>query len=544
MTTAEAFESGFQHGVSAAVNKIIPDVHNNTPQWLIDVFGGVKSDSGVNVNYSASMTIAYVFAATSIISGDVASLPLHYYDIEADGDKIVNRRHPAYWLLNGDASDWMSGYVLRETMQHHALLCGNAYARIIRDGGMRPSELVLLDPYKIEVKQREDGSVYYLQTETREEFSPRSILHIPGLGFDGLKGHSVIQLARNSFGLALAQDKHGAKHFANGASPNIVLKHPKTLDKPTADELLSTFEKRHSGSENTGRPALAAGGLEIQALSVSNEDAQWLDSRKFSRVEVSTWFQLPPHKLGDDSRIAYNSIEAENRSYVTQTLRRWLRRWEVECNRKLLQERIRRSFSGCLEHDTEQLVDTDLQTKVESWTKLREAKVVTGNEVRTKLRLPKVDGLDDFENPNTSSPNAGSAPPEPEPTAVAAHRELIQDRIERMISVEASQAKRASKDFDGFSSWVDKFYSGWTGKVEESLNTVFAACSSVPGVTLTMTTHEAGKHHVAASVADLQAVAGAAADAEHLQAQVTSTVNKWPERAEAFASFVLPEKGA
>lgn len=407
-------------------------------------FSSVNSynNTGVSVTPRSSLTYSSVYQAVQIISGDVARIQLDVY--QPDGEDRKRRpKHPAFKLLNRAASQWLSGYGFRETLQAHALLWGNGYARIEFDSVGRPSELVILDPATVR-PEVVDGELIYKVGETTDQkgyevYPAYKIFHIKGMGFDGIQGFSVVSLARDSWGLGMAAERHGSRFFKQGARPNVVLKHPAYLDQDAADQLVESFQSKHSGVDGVGRPALAAGGLEIVPLSIPNTDSQWLESREFQRVEVASWFSLPPHKLGDSSRMAYNSIEAEERAYASQTLMRWFERWESEIDMKLLTA-FQYQNNWFSEHDISKLVQGDSETQVDTIVKLRSAMVITQNEARNQLNYPAVEGGDEFENPATSTgEDPETVPEEQEPTEEPEPEETIQEKAAAVLRSRVEQ---------------------------------------------------------------------------------------------------------
>lgn len=531
---------------------ILSSTTSNPKQWFIDwIRNGTENNAGVSVTYNSALTSAYVFSAVSQISADIASLPLNVMRIDENGDREIEVRHPAQWLLNEETS--FMGYPLdsiamRETMISHALMWGNGYAGIERNGAGSPTRLVPIMPDSVDVEIGKDGTIYYsVYPDARRgevvrgeviEVRSEDMLHLKGLGWDGLSGHSIISLARNSFGLGLAQDKHGASVFKSGAQPSIALKTEAKLDKEAADNLLSRWEDRHAGQN---RPALLSHGLEIQPYSMSNEDSQWLESRAFQRIEVAVWFKMPPHKLGDSSKIAFNSIESENRSYLNQTLNPWMKKFESECRRKLLTERARRGRTHVIVHDTQDFLTADIETQVEVLTKLQASTAITRNEVRRKLGW-KTSGPegDVFENPNVQSGASQEVDENDEPSdgggggldakALAGQRGLIVDRLNRMIEIESRAAKRAAEKGGNFVEWVDSFYSDFAGKVEASLDPVLAAYRTLPGVESDVNAGVVAQEHIEASKANLLAVAGYS-NADNLSQNVADIVEAWRARA-------------
>ena len=232
MNNDDAFAAGVSYGMERTLAPMMASTLRNPEQWLLDAFGGSKSTSGVRVTYESALRVAYVYAAQQIISADVARLPVEFKSIEDDGDEIADRSHYCNFIMNGDANNDMSAYEFRETLTHWALLFGNGLAYILRDAMGRATQLIPALPGDVWVERINGKRVYHVSANESgiEPFTlnQRDVLHIRGLG-DDLWGHSLLKLARDSFGLSISQDKHGSEHWKNGGRPNIVLKHPSML---------------------------------------------------------------------------------------------------------------------------------------------------------------------------------------------------------------------------------------------------------------------------------------------------------------------------
>lgn len=433
------------------------DATANTPSdWMFEAFGRTSTDSGISVTADSALTFAPWFQGISTIAASVAMVPLDVYERAADDNRIKHRDHAAYELLNRRANRVMTAFTVREILQAHALSWGNGYAAIVSRGS-EPAELVPLMPDVTEPVRTADGGVAYETTlldGTKKVIAGDNVLHIKGLGYDGLKGYSVFRYARNSLGLGIAAERYGARHFKNNAQPNVVLKYPARLSKEDADQLLEQWERRHSGVANAARPALVSGGLDVVPMSMSNEDSQWLQSREFQRTEVASWLCIPPIKLGIKAS-SYNSVEAEERAYVSQTLMRWFRRWEAEGDVKLLSGRQQRAW-WYMEHQSGALIQGDFTTQANVAVNLKNAMIITRNEARKKFNLNAVDGGDDFENSNTTS---GSVTPTSD-TAANAANDLIRDRAEHLVKTECNSVRRLqdAADLDGaLRSFYDQF---------------------------------------------------------------------------------------
>lgn len=494
ITPDDAFAAGVAYGAERSIGGILNSTLANPAEWFLDAIGGKKSSAGVRVNYKTALTIAYNFAAQQIISGDVASLPFETKRREADDDLTLDRTHPVYWVMNGDANEAMSAYLFRETITHWALMVGNGLAYILRDSMGRPSQLIPACPGDL-TAHRVDGRIVYHNREMDLTFDQDEIFHLRGLG-DDVGGHSLLTIAKDSWGAILAQDRSTAQNWKNGNQPKVVLKHPAQLSKEQADELLERFEARHS---EQGRPALAAGGLEIESFPVTNSDAQMVEAKKQAIIEVSAWYNLPPHKLGDSSRVGYNGLAQENQAYITQTLRRWLKRWETEAARKLLPSREYRTFATVLCHNPQPLTDTDTAAITKEVSEQKAAMLITTNEGRRRLGYPRIEGGDVLENPNTTSPRTGGGQTEdvPDTTAVEPSAaivpttstpiprepfvQLLTERLDRLATTmqgvaETKRKKQQPFDADWSASWAERT-SGYVSTAIDATSTAFSTMS-------------------------------------------------------------------
>ena len=400
---------------SDSVSEVVPNISaamQPEEQWFTAGLGRIfNTDSGETINAQTSLTYSSVWQATSLISQTVAGLPLEVYSRNSDDDREKMRLHPAWPLLNlSPSSDVdITAFSFKETLQAHALTWGNAYAEIGRNNAGRPVSLSILPPANTYPDVDDDGMLFYwTNTNRRDEMRqimPRNLIHIKGLSDDGLQGYSVFQMARNSWGLGLAAEKHGNRHFRNNARPNIALKTTAHLNEDQATALRERFEDRHRGLNAESSTAVLSGGLEIVPFSISNEDSQWLQSRQFQRQEVAAWFNVPPHMLGDSSTTGYNSIQEENRRFLQQTLMPWLRKWTAELDLKLLDGNERRGKSTYWEHNLASLIESDSTAMVDQVTKLIASEVITTNEARRRLNMNKRDDGkgDQFKNPNITT---------------------------------------------------------------------------------------------------------------------------------------------
>lgn len=286
------------------------------------------STSGKQVTERSAMQMTAVYSCVRILSEAVAGLPLHLYRYKEGGGKEKAIDLPLYRLMHDEPNPEMSSFVFRETLMTHLLLWGNAYAQIIRNGKGEVIALYPLMPNKMRVERDENGSLYYEYIHSSDEadtmknttvrLTPYNVLHIPGLGFDGLVGYSPIAMAKNAIGMAIACEEYGAKFFANGAAPSGVLEHPGVIKDP--QKVREAWQSQFGGSQNANKIAVLEEGMKYTPISISPEQAQFLETRKFQINEIARIFRVPPHMVGDLEKSSFSNIEQQSLEFVKYTL--------------------------------------------------------------------------------------------------------------------------------------------------------------------------------------------------------------------------------
>lgn len=299
------------------------------------LFGGTTA--GKMVNERTAMQTSAVYACVRILSESVAGLPLHVYRNKAGGGKERYTGHPLQRLLHDEPNPEMTSFVFRETLMAHLLLWGNAYAQVVRDGRGYPMALYPLLPDRMAVGRGDNGELVYTYQGDQGQVKLRreSVLHIPGLGFDGLIGYSPIAMAKNAVGLALATEDYGAAFFANGANPGGVLEHPGVIKPEQADRLRESWQSQFGGA-NAHKVAVLEEGLKFHQMSIPPEQAQFLETRKFQINEIARIFRVPPHMVGDLEKSSFSNIEQQSLEFVKYTLDPWVARWEQSLTQALL----------------------------------------------------------------------------------------------------------------------------------------------------------------------------------------------------------------
>ena len=343
------------------------------------------------------MQMTAVYSCVRILSEAVAGLPLNIYRYNDSGGKEKALTHPLYRLLHDEPNPEMTSFAFRETLMSHLLIWGNAYAQVIRNARGEVVALYPLMPNKMTVDRDQNGRLFYLYqrgaedskalgSESRVILSPPDVLHIPGLGFDGLIGYSPIAMARNAIGLAIATEEYGAKFFANGAAPSGVLEHPGTLKDP--QRIRDSWNAAHQGSENSHKIAVLEEGLKYTPIGISPEQAQFLETRKFQINEIARIFRVPPHMLADLEKSSFSNIEQQSLEFVKYTLDPWVVRWEQSMCRILLSESEKPAYF--IKFNVDGLLRGDYASRMSGYATARQNGWMSANDIRELENLDRI----------------------------------------------------------------------------------------------------------------------------------------------------------
>lgn len=389
------------------------------PWWYTDnpsgfMFEAGRSSAGMPVTRDSALTVSAVFRAVVLLSSSVAQLPLHHYREAEDGSKERIRDSALSRRLASSPNAWQSAYTWRELVMMQVLLGGNSYSRIMGGAEGPLSELVPLDPLRVRVEQLENRRLRYTH-RTRdgklETFGQDEILHLRGPSLDGICGLSPITLARTSIGSAMATDEMAARQFSDAPKLAGVFTQDDTVEAEQAEEFAEGFRAKHSGPGGWyGTPILPT-GFSFQQLGMSNADAQFLESRKFTVTEVARWFGVPPHMLAELDRATFSNIEEQGRSYVTFSLVSWLRRIEDEIERTLVT-----AEDEYVRHIVDGLERGKSESRWKNYSVALDRGVMSVNEVRRLENLNPVPGGDEY----VRAGNIGGGPapmeePDPDP---------------------------------------------------------------------------------------------------------------------------------
>ena len=365
------------------------------------------SNAGETVNARTAMQLTAVYACIRVLSESIAQLPLQLYRI--DGDKRIKAiDHPLYFLLHDEPNPEMTSFNWREALMMNLLVFGNGYSQIIRNGKGQPIALYPLMSDKMKVSRDEKtGKIYYEYTFSDKEVStakekqetvrlePSEVFHVPGMGFDGLVGYSPLAMAKQAIGTGLACEKYGAKFFVNSAIPTGVLEHPNVLNQETAERLRESWNDIYGGSGKAGRVAVLEQGMTYKPISITPEQVQFLQTRKFQTGEIARIFRVPGHMIGDLDRATYSNIEQQSIEFVKYTLDPWLTRWEQAIQRQLLTPEEKKTYYTRFNVDG--LLRGDYQSRMNGYAVGRQNGWFSTNDIRdleNMERIPEEQGGD------------------------------------------------------------------------------------------------------------------------------------------------------
>ena len=337
-------------------------------EWLLDIFNGGRTDSGVRVSEMVALQVTTVWVCCEIKGGAIGALEPKIFQklVNADGrlKRRISHEHDLWDILTLQPNPEMSSFTLRKAAQIHRMLWGNCYIEIQRDGAYRPVALWLRNPARTKPRRADKnfligdeliraGELFYGTSEGTETVSPdpenpggsgmsgermisaADMIHIPGLTLDGRLGQSTIQLARNAIGLSLAAEKFGGKFFGNGAVGMGIFKYPSILSPEDFERTKRSLQEAWGG-ENNLRPMLFEAGIEFVPTSIKPNEGQFLETRQNQVIEICRIFNVPPHMAGVTEKSSRASTEQIGQEFVTFSLRPDLEAWQQECERKLL----------------------------------------------------------------------------------------------------------------------------------------------------------------------------------------------------------------
>ena len=482
--------------------------YRDPPDWFLEYFGvHSTADSVVRVTQKTALSHTPVWQAVNILAGDVGQLPLHKM-VRRGRNIEKDRKHPAEWLFNDEPNPFQNPCEWKEWTMATALLWGNAISLIVPLPGRRMWLLPLSPERTGYIDDPEYGYMVTHRLPNGAEigpFLPSEVFHLRGLATCGYWGLSAIQVCKNSIGHGMALEQHGNSVFKNGARPSGVLETPNKA--PTAEqrrEFRDEWDSIHRGAGNANKIAILWGGMKFTPMSMSNDDAQWLESRRLDREYIASVFGLPAFKLNalENSAVRAN-VEEQNRDYYNTSLSRWLNKIVEESRRKLLTdaERMPGDTQHYFEWTIEAFLRADLKARGEYYSKAVSGEWMTRNEIRQLEGLNPVEGGDELKNPAI---NPQPAKQDDGPAQDKA-KQLIRSRVAALLEIEASRIDRTARTAENFVASATAFYEKFVTLAESNLSD---ACELAELVGITAQWRRASEEYARDALQNLLAVAG------------------------------------
>ena len=454
--------------------------------WLAEFYGNTSLANYRYVTTERALSLAPIWYGVNKISGHIGQMPMVVYKRLDRGAERV-RNHQLSRRLRRP-NDYQIPSVFKEQIALQSIIDGNGRAAIVRSGS-RIVELIPMLPdctgtgmimgQKVHVSRppADDRLRQFFPTVNGgdAESDPRGIislddsqvLHIQGLGTDGVAGLPLRQVAKQSLLVALGAEERVSKQMQDGFSGTIMLHAPKGTFRTEEDakEFLSHFEDRHFGSDKAGKPGMLREGMTAELMESSNRETEMHELRHFQRQDAALWLGLE-QILGDDSSVSYNSLEQKNLAYLQNCLNRWLKKWEEEVEYKLLPRRQFENESHFVRFNTGALLKSDFKSSVEALSTAITSTIISRNEAREKLDLNPVDGGDVYENPAiTPGHHEEMDEEEVEPESDPAMHAAVISRVSGLIGTEANRVKGIAAKADNFLEAIDNFYDKWVPKL-------------------------------------------------------------------------------
>lgn len=505
-------------------------------EWNGLGYSTASSSAGIQVTTERVLGFHATYRGCELISSYVGKIPLHVVRNE-NGGKSPDRTHPNFWHLSERPSPEMNSLIWRKVMETNRIIEGNGYTFCRRNGRGQIVEFVLLDAQKT-WPIRTGGVLYYMtmmDNGTPQMMRSEDVIHIKSGNIRHFWGLGLKHVGRESIGAALATIEYRARFFRNGAIPAVVIEVPGAMDPKAKAALRDGFDQLHAGVNNAHRTGVITNGAKINVLSKNAQESQLTEQEKFSIIEASNLIGVPPHKLGDSSRTAYNSLEQENKSFLADSLEWRLKDWQHELKDKVLTEQEKRAGELDIVFDTDQLVQADFSARGIYYEKAGGGPWMTIDEVRLTQGLPRLPGNagDVLYGPSGAGipgqPGATPEPteetPKPAPSAPSnLPRAVLLRSCVKMAERIARNAQRVAKKPNGFMDWIDAIQADHKNVMVEEFQPLVALVT--PGCIADHTAGELADSIIDLASLELLDLSGSVTTAEALE----GAVQEWSQR--------------
>lgn len=448
----------------------------NVPDPGNDAYYDNVEDSGIwhrgspSLSPSQALRLITVFACVRYIAETLSCLPLKVYEITGTDPRQKDEapEHPLWDLFQYKPNKWQTPQEFIEMLTGHAALRGNGFARIVAGLRGAASELIPLNPARMDVEQLDSTRLLYHYRDgkgRKSTYVQEEILHLRGFGSDGVVGLSPVALARDALGLAAAAERYGGRFFTGNARPSGVLEHPGKLGQPARERLRKDWQDTHAGEQNAHKVAVLEEGLKWHEVGIKPEEAQFLETRKYQRSEIASLWRVPPHKVGIMDNATFTNIEHQGIEAVMDCLLSWAVRWELACRRDLITDPdkfyVKFNLNALLRGDTAARYAGYATAHTTGWLNV--------NEIRALEELNPIPGGEEYMKPMNMAP-VNKKPDEQvreeeraEPDALDARMMVfVADAANRIANHEIRELgkkhPKASADPAKFWNWCQEFY--------------------------------------------------------------------------------------
>lgn len=509
---------------------------NSLVKWLRSYLAGTASSERITAD--GALTYPPVWHCVSKITGAFMIMPLNLHR-QQGREKSIQENHPAYKLMRWRPNAMQTPAQWKRQMMCHALLWGNARSYIRRQNGV-PVELIPLMPdrtitvmqggmkFHSTIIERDDRLSLYEDLGKNSDkaflFPDADVWHVPGLGFDGIEGKSLISLAAQSWGIGLDLQQHVANQQKKGYAGGLMLEAPVGAFRNEADakEFLNAFRESHEGSGNSGKIGMLREGIKANVMAMNNSDAQFIEQRRFQREDAALLFLLEGI-LGDSSNASYNSLAEKNLAYRQNCLAPWTTAWEEESELKLLTQ-AERNGGYYYKFNDGSLLRTEKSLTMAYISQAIACRVMSPNEGRELIDMNPYEGGDVYANP-AITPAATDVPePADTPTNTALHERAVSAMLSNLLSVEANRCRDMAKNAATFLKKIEAWYAGFEATLADRIE-------ELGGDRALATDHcdESMKRLLVATECQ----------PEQLAESVTACVETWPNRVNLLVERIL-----
>lgn len=340
-----------------------------------------KTAAKIVVTEEKALGISTYFSCVKVIAETMASMDLEVVEKIGKATR-TNTTHNNYWLLHAQPSPNYNRFEWIQAMIMWATTWGNGYSKIIRDRFANAKELKIIPEYEITVKMTERGKLYYEWNHDKgtEIIMSDDMIHLKNIGTNGIVGFSTATMQRETLANAIAKTQHEGAFYTNGAKASGVLMTPGTMGPKEKNNLETSWAKEHSSARNRFKTIVLEEGVKYQQLTIPQNDAQFLESKKFEQTEICGWFRMPPHKVGILDNANYSNIESQDRSFAKDVAVPWSIRLQQEFDRKLFFENERGRIMT--QFNLDDLIKGDIKTRYEVYNSAVQTGILKPTEPR------------------------------------------------------------------------------------------------------------------------------------------------------------------